>query len=148
MKPKLAAALCLALIPSTAEPSDEARAFESLLRQAAPGAEEEFPLSRCAALYRSLLVSVDPDLLSADAVDSLVLAEGTFGASAAGIRVRTRGEDQKTAVDAVAVQTLALAQVYIERYAANRLKRDHSWADDPVLAADWDMCMKMLDPPG
>ena len=133
-------AVILALILPVTAHAQGADEFMQASRAIAPNAVTDYPLVRCAALYRSIHVFAGRDVMGDGPYETAVQFEKEFGINAALIRAQEKELGSDAAVDAVMRDIDGIAGLYGLRYQLNADATGHAFANDPMWQSDREYC--------
>jgi hypothetical protein len=105
------------------------------------GAEETYPLVRCAGLYLSVLEWAGEDRLGPDTSQNTKLTVANLLNLAVELREPTLGA---AAEQSVMRDIRTISDAYLSRYESNYALSGEAFGQDPMWNADNDICVKLL----
>ena len=133
------------ILPAALQAQDRsADDFMIASRQIAPAALTDYPLVRCAALYRSIHVFAGREVMGDGPYETAVRFEKEFGISAAFIRAQENELETDAAVDAVMQDIDGIAGLYGLRYQLNAESTGHAFANDQMWQDDRAYCANLF----
>ncbi len=136
-------AMALALIVSPSPLS--AQSLEPLAKMIAEGAASDYPLVRCAALYR-VMGSWSYERMTSEQIENVQDMVVLFLAAAANARARASGQSVTAAISEGVVRDKAnIEDLYRQRFDDNYARTGQAWANDSVISSDTELCKGFMD---
>jgi hypothetical protein len=128
--------------------SGSAQEFPPLEKAMQDGAEESYPLVRCAAFYFSVLKYLGTDNIDAETVTDFKASLQSLMTKAVLVRMQKTGTDVDAATEAIQRDVFAIAGIYIERYRRNFADGGQAFGNDPLWTSDASLCGLLTEAAG
>ncbi|WP_040306364.1 hypothetical protein [Ahrensia sp. R2A130] len=114
--------------------------FKSLAILIEKGAEQTYPLARCAALYLSMAQWAGEERLGKQSYANTLAVSRNLLDSLAKIRSSKGGGSEEETFAAGAREMGIIAQIYLDRFEQNYARTGQAWSSDKVWKEDLDLC--------